>query len=103
MCTLVSKDNSKWRFIFNEIVLLLDKSSKLIFEINDQKLKLGLIVNSIFSDEGEKYTAKSSILGDDKIIDEVLRKWETELTFSHIENTEPLKVTSRSEKMIWLK
>ncbi|MEN5306127.1 DUF6864 domain-containing function [Chryseobacterium cucumeris] len=102
MITQISKANTKWRLLYNKNILLIDLANKLSFEITDQKLNLYLVINFIFSDDGEKLKAKLNISNDGNTLDITLNKWETENSIGYIENTEPLKL-KKDGKDVWLK
>lgn len=102
MITQITKSNTKWRLLYNENVLLIDLANKLTFEVVDEKLKLSIIINFIFSDEGDKLKAKFNISENGKVLDITLNKWETENAFGYIENSEPLKL-KKDENNVWVK
>jgi len=102
MITQISKTNTKWRLLYNENILLIDLANKLSFEVTDQKLNLYLVINFVFSDDGEKLKAKLNISNDGNTLDITLNKWETDNAIGYIENTEPLKL-KKDGNDVWLK
>ena len=103
MVTVINKDNSKWRLMYNDHVLLLDKANSLIFEIADEKLVFKAIIEFIFSDSGEKFKANINISEDGLKVTITLFQWDTNDSLFHVEVTEPIKLNTVNGQRIWLK
>jgi len=103
MVTVINKDNSKWRLLYNDHLLLLDKSNSLTFDIADEKLAFTAQIEFIFSDSGEKLKANINVSEDGSKVIITLYQWDTHNSLAHVEVIEPVKLNTVNGQRIWLK
>lgn len=103
MITTINKDNSKWRLIYNESVILLERVKKASFYVTDEKINFKMNLDFVFSEEGEKYKTKIDISEDGFTATTTLYKWDPESDFGHVENIQPLKLKTKAGFNIWVK
>ena len=103
MVTVINKNNNKYRLIYNDHVLLLDKANRLTFDIEDKKMKFKIQIEFIFLDSGEKLNANFDVSEDGLKVTITLFQWETKDSVSHVEVIEPIKLNTVNAQRIWLK
>lgn len=103
MIKVINKDNSEWKLIYDADILLLDKSKRLSFDIDDKDSNFKIIINFHFLDDGEKMKTKVDVSDDGSVLDITLYQWDSSAPNNNVENVEPLKLHSLSGKKIWCK
>jgi hypothetical protein len=85
--------------IFNDTVLLISKSDKLVFDISTDIVTFAL--EFIFTEEGEEFAGDSKVSDDGRVLTLTLHKWEHS---SPLENTAPIVFpTNSNSHLLYLK
>jgi hypothetical protein len=101
MIKATSRDGTHRRVVYNESVVLVDDTDKLIFNIIDEEIKVEVIINFTFSNEGKKFKTEGHLSSDGKTLDIILHKWDGSFP---IENTDPIIMTiTLTRKRLWIK
>lgn len=100
MIIITDKSGNQKRLFLNENVILLNREDNISFIIKDDTVKMDITLNFIFSDEGKEMSTTGHISDDQKIFTITLHQWNDAVA---TEITEPVKLTSDSGKIFWMK
>ena len=102
MVRVTNRDNTRWRMLYNEHVLLMDLGNQVEFKIVDSDFRLSIVIEFFFSSGGEKLKSDVKIAENGDKISVTLFQWDS-YSWGYIEVTEPLRLNLKDGRKLWLK